>query len=105
MDHVLLPRTPSRALRWIVALLLLVAGGAALVPAVEADELGRVQSSVVVDRQQWAARRRTRPQPLPARPRRRARVIAAAVATSVRTLLVPTVRRGPPRTPCVVALT
>jgi hypothetical protein len=105
VDHAPLPTsTQPTALRWVVALLLLLAGGAGLVPVVEADEVGRVERAIVVERHQRFVRRRVRPQPRPVRPHRRPRTIDA-VAASVRVLLVPTARRGPPRTPCVVALT
>lgn len=106
MDHEPLPtRTSSPALRWVVALLLVVAGGAGLVPAVEGDEISRVQSAVVVDQHQSVVRRRERRLPRRATPRRRPRVIAA-LAARVRPLVAGIeARRGPPRTPCVVALT
>jgi hypothetical protein len=102
-----LPSRPSPAmLRWVVALLLLVAGSSGLVPVVETDEAARVPRVALAERQQWArARRRRQPRPTLPQPHRRPQVLRALRARVHPLLTIPAVRRGPPRTPCVVALT
>ena len=105
MDHEPLPTRPtSPALRWVVAVLLAVIGSAGLVPAMDADEIARVHQTVVVDRHERRVRP-AQPRRRPARSPRRPRVLAA-LAARVRPLVARVeAQRGPPRTPCVVALT